>query len=135
MSTIVDMRWGPNSRGRDAWHDGSPLARGRQGCRVAEFATDSPLLHCRLLLVWTQDELLHAPVQDLGDVDLVLRGTGDLVNPSELLGLLARAAEIAQHLALQAELVHAPGIGIGAVEHLVRSWRDAERPRRAGREA
>src|SRR5215831_9928790 len=134
MSTIVDMRWGPIVPCIAAFGIWVPAYAG-----TTEFSfcrrPISPLLHCRLLLVRAQEELLHAPVQDLGDVDLVLRGTGDLVNPSELLGLLARAAEIAQHLALQAELVHAPGIGIGAVEHLVRSWRDAERPRRAGREA
>src|SRR5262245_46059183 len=95
----------------------------------------SPLLDRRLLLVRAQHQLLHAPVQDLGDVELVLGRAGDLVNPSELLGLLARAAQIAQYLAFQGQFVDAPGIGIGAVEHLVRPRRDAERPRRAGREA
>src|SRR5262249_46132539 len=49
----------------------------------------------------------------------------------ELLELLARLAEIAEHLSIQAELVDAAGIGIGAVEHLVRPGGDAERPRRA----
>src|SRR5262245_5853009 len=112
-----------------------PACAGTTQLSRCESGSDSPLLRSRLLLLRPQHELLHAPVQDLGDVELVLGRAGDLVNPSELLGLLARAAEIAQHLALQAELVDAPGIGIGAVEHLVRPRRDAERPGRAGREA
>src|SRR5262245_6303962 len=76
-----------------------------EGGERTQTVARSLLLHRRLLLIRPQHELLHAPVQDLGDIELVLGRTGDLVNPSELLGLLARAAEIAQHLALQAELV------------------------------
>src|SRR5262249_56532071 len=59
----------------------------------------------------------------------------DFVNPPELLELLARLAEIAEHLSIQAEFVDAAGIGIRAVEHLVRRGGDAERPRRARGEA
>ncbi len=40
-----------------------------------------------------QDELLRAPVQQLGDVELVLGWARDLVDPAELLQCPARAAE------------------------------------------
>ena len=40
-----------------------------------------------------KNQLLHAPIQELGDVELIFRGAGDFVDPSELLELLARLAE------------------------------------------
>ena len=54
-----------------------------------------------------ENQLLHAPIQKLADIEFVLRRAGDFVNPAELLELLAGAAEIAQHFAVQAELVDA----------------------------
>ena len=59
------------------------------------------------------------PVQQLGDVEHVLRRTRDLVDPAELLQLLAGPAEHAEHLAVEAQLVDAAGKGVRAVEHLV----------------
>src|SRR5262245_42414893 len=47
-----------------------------------------------------QHELLRAPIQQLGDVELVLRGARELVDPTEFTERLADTAEIAQHLAV-----------------------------------
>src|SRR3954451_23852895 len=83
------------------------------------------------LLARIDDQLLYAPVQDFGDVDLVLRRAGDLVDPAELLGLLARAAEPAEHgaLAVERDLVDAAREGVGDIRHLVGAGGDADRPR------
>src|SRR5262249_45521641 len=83
------------------------------------------------LLLRIEYQLLHPPVEQLGDVEQVLGRAGDLVDPAELLELLARLAEHAEHLALERELVHPSGESVGCVEHLVRARRDAHRPRRA----
>src|SRR2546421_7872200 len=90
--------------------------------------------HFDALLARIEDQLLHAPVQDFGDVDLVLVRTGDLVHPAELLELLAGLAEPAEHgaLAVERDLVDAARISIRDERHLVLSGRDADRPRRAG---
>src|ERR1700704_4052957 len=45
-------------------------------------------------------QVLAAPVGKLCDVDLVLAGAGDLVNPAELLGLMSRFSQPAEHLAV-----------------------------------
>src|SRR5205823_9713558 len=79
------------------------------------------------------NELLRAPVQDLGDVQLVLRLTVNLVDPAELLRLLAGFAEHSQHGAVQRQLVDPPRKRVGDVQILRRSGRDADRPRRARR--
>jgi len=57
-----------------------------------------------------QRQLLHAPVEKLGDVELVLGRTGDLVGPAELFRLMARLtpgvqsfADLAQELAALVE--------------------------------
>src|SRR5262249_56935712 len=78
-------------------------------------------------------ELLHGPGQDLGDVDFVLGRAGNLVDPAELLELLARLAHPAGDLAVERELVEPAREGVGDVHHLVWSRRDADRPRRARR--
>src|SRR6188508_3331700 len=78
-----------------------------------------------------QQELLHAPVQDLGHVELVLRRAGDLVDPAELLQLLPGLAQHAQDLPVERHLIYTSRERIGRVEHLVRTGRDAEGPRRA----
>ena len=43
--------------------------------------------------VWVQDEFLDAPIQELGDVEDVFGGAGDLVDPAELLELFTGLAE------------------------------------------
>src|SRR6267154_4358602 len=58
--------------------------------------TDSPALFRRV-----QNQLLHAPVEQLRDIEHVLRGAGDLVDPAELLQLFAGFAEHAEHLSVQ----------------------------------
>ena len=70
--------------------------------RTAE--ADQSLFLSRLRL---QDQLLHAPVQELADVEHVLRRAGDRVDPAELLQLLAGLAEHAEHLAVERQLVDA----------------------------
>src|SRR5260370_1976194 len=97
-------------------------------CRVSWAQIPDCSLDRGLLLVRPQDQLLHPPGQNLGDVKFVLGWARDLVNPPELLELLARLAEIAEHLSIQAAVVDAAGIGLGPVEHLLRPRRDAERP-------
>ena len=44
---------------------------------------------CRLMAGLMQNQLLHTPVQQFGDVEHVLGRARDLVNPSELLQLFA----------------------------------------------
>src|SRR5262245_19706554 len=88
-----------------------------------------------LLRLRTKQQLLHAPVQNFGDEQHVFGRACNLVNPAELFELLAGAAEHAEHLAVETELVDTTRVGIGAVQHLVRRRRDADRPGRAGRKA
>ncbi len=45
------------------------------------------------LLERLQDQLLHPPIQQLGDVEFIHRQAGDFVDPSELLELLARLVQ------------------------------------------
>src|SRR5438876_1255677 len=80
-----------------------------------------------------QDQLLHAPVEQLGDVEQVLGRAGDFVDPAKLLELFSRLAEYAEHLALKAELVDPPRVGVGCEQHLVGPRRDAQRPGRTRR--
>src|SRR6185503_21110675 len=86
----------------------------------------------RASLAWFQRELLDAPVQDLGDVQLILRGAGHFVDPAELLGLAAGFAEPSEHFPVQRQLVNAAGEGIRAIEILYSgSGSYADGPRRA----
>src|ERR1700731_4701325 len=73
----------------------------------------------RARLLRMQDQLLPPPIEDFGDVERVLVRTGDGMDPAELLELLAGAAEHAQNLAVEAQLVDAAGEGVGDIEHLV----------------
>src|SRR5258705_8095990 len=75
-----------------------------------------------------QREFLDSPVQKLRDVNLVLRRTGDLMNPSELLGLLSRLAHHSENLALQRELIQSARICVGREQHLVQAGSYADRP-------
>ena len=54
-------------------------------------------------------ETLHAPVEQLGHVQLVLGRARDLVDPAELLRLLPRLAEHAEDFSVEREFVDAPG--------------------------
>src|SRR5205085_2828731 len=74
-----------------------------------------------------EKELLHPPVQELADIQHVFRRTGDLVNPSELLQLLPRLAEHAEHLALAVENRSTAVAAIGDVDVALRISRDVVR--------
>src|SRR5579871_45924 len=78
-----------------------------------------------------QQELLHPPVQQLGGVHLVFRGTGQLMNPAKLLELATSAAKPPQHLTVERHLIDASRKCIGDIENLMRGWRDADGPRGA----
>src|SRR5262249_19781764 len=82
------------------------------------------------LFLRVQHQLLHAPVEQLRDIEQILRRAGDFVNPSELLKLFARFAEHAEHLAVERQLVDPAREGVGGVQHLVRPGGDAHRPGR-----
>ena len=62
-----------------------------------------------------QDQLLNTPVEQLTGVDFVLGGAGQLVNPAELLHLVTHAAQNAQYLAFERQLVNAARHRIGAI--------------------
>ncbi len=79
-----------------------------------------------------QQQLLHAPVQQFPHVDFIFRWARDFVDPSKLLHLPAGPAEHAQNFAVQADLVNAARESVRRVNHLIRSGRDANGPRRAG---
>src|SRR5690349_201695 len=85
----------------------------------------------RFSLSGMKDQLLRSPIEQLGDVDLVLRWTGQLVDPTELLQDLAGASQPAEDFTVQCQLVDPARKGIGDVKVLGRSWRNAQRPRRA----
>src|SRR5438552_18781742 len=83
-----------------------------------------------------EQQLLHAPVRGLGDVDFILRRAGELVAAGKFLEVASRPADHAQHLALERQLEDAAGEGrLAEKEHLVRvcAGRNAERVRRADR--
>src|SRR5215467_523530 len=80
-----------------------------------------------------EHELLHPPIEQLRDIELILARTRNLVNPPELLHFLPGLAEHAEDFALERELVDAPGHRVRAVQHLIRRRRDADRPWRTRR--
>ena len=55
------------------------------------------------------------------------------MDPSKLLELLARFAEHAEDLAVEGELIDAPRVRVRGVQHLTRTGRDVNRPRRTRR--
>src|SRR5437867_13126688 len=75
-----------------------------------------------------QDQLLHTPIHDLSNVELVSRGALDFVNPAELPGLPAGTAEDAKNLSVQRQLVQAAGERVGSIQHLIRTGRDTDGP-------
>jgi len=56
-----------------------------------------------------QDQLLHAPVQNFRNVNLVFRWARDFMNPAELFRLAAGLAKYAENLAIERKLVDAAG--------------------------
>src|SRR5439155_16832220 len=90
--------------------------------------------NCYLLMAFkslagSQNKLLHPPIQDFADVELVFRRTRDLMNPPKLFELLAGFAKQAQDFSIQAELVDPAGKSVGAVQVLMRRRRNTNRPR------
>src|SRR5579864_9228505 len=75
-----------------------------------------------------QDQFLNPPIQQLGYVDFIFRWTRDFVNPAELFRLASGAAENAEHLSVERELVYASGESVGTVEILCGSGCDADGP-------
>src|SRR5579863_5279958 len=90
-------------------------------------------LVCRVRAARMQDQLLHTPIEDFGDVEGILIRAGYAVHPAEFLELLAGTPEQPKHLAVKRELVDAAWKGVRDVKHLVRGRGDAQGPRRAGR--
>src|SRR5690349_227248 len=78
-------------------------------------------------------QLLDAPVEKFGDIKLAFAGAGDFVNPAKLAKLFAGLAENAENLTFESHFVNAAGKCIRGVENLIRSGRDADSPRSAGR--
>jgi len=83
-----------------------------------------------------QDQLLHAPIEQLGDVEQFSDGRR-FRDPAELLELFSGLAQYAEHLAVQAELVDRP-VGVGREQHLIgpgvmHSARASRAPWSAGR--
>src|SRR5450631_1290252 len=107
--------------------------RGTPAARRPRTSKRSGGVDRRPLLGRMEQQLLNAPVQDFGHIQLVLGWAGHFMDPPELLELLARFAEHAEHLAVEAQLVDAARKRIRAVEHLVGGRGDAERPRCARR--
>src|SRR5258706_6591323 len=104
------------------------------GSPLVVLMNSSPRSGARSITSRMKDQLLHSPIEQLGDEDHVLRWAGDRMNPAELLQLLARLPEHAEDLSVEAELVQPPRVGIGGEQDLVRAGRDAKRPRSAGSE-
>src|SRR5258707_15064659 len=78
-----------------------------------------------------QSQLLHSPVEKLSDIERVFRGARYFMNPAELAGALAGLAEHTQNVAIQVHFVEAARHGIGCVEHLPGTGRNADGPGRA----
>src|SRR5437016_2431672 len=77
-----------------------------RGSLYLSIRTIAPVDRCSSLFLRVQHQLLNAPVEQLRDVEHVLRGAGDLVDPAELLQLLAGFAEHAEQLSVQGQLEH-----------------------------
>src|SRR5438046_8441816 len=79
------------------------------------------------------DELLHAPVQELANPDLVFGRTGNSVDPAELAEILAGPAVHAEHLSVERHLVDPARIEVSCKENRIGTRSDAERIGSAGR--
>src|SRR5713101_1334294 len=103
-----------------------------RGSLYLSIKTIAPVDRSPALFLRVQHQLLHAPVEQLRDVEHVLRRAGDLVDPAELLQLLPGFAAHDYDLSVKGQLEHPARERVGGVQHLFRSGRDAHRPRRAG---
>src|SRR3984893_1632557 len=81
-----------------------------------------------------QNQLLHAPVVEVGDIELVFGWTGDTMSLTDLFELTPGRAQHAHDLAVQGQLVDPAREGIVGIQVLDRTRRDANRPGRARRE-
>ena len=97
-------RLGDQHAARGADGNGAP----RSGSRGAPSLLAA---RCRLLLRM-KNQLLHAPVQYFGDVDLVFGWACHFVNPTKLFELLARLPEYAQDLPVQTQFVYPARISV-----------------------
>src|SRR5205807_8549808 len=85
----------------------------------------------------THRDFLCTPVPDLPDAEIVFRPGGDAVDHAEFLRHLARLPELADDLAVQADLVDLPVVHalrivrVRRVEILIGAAGDADRLRRA----
>src|SRR5215469_2732163 len=84
-----------------------------------------------LLVRGSKNQFLYPPVQQLGHVKFIQGRTCDFVNPSELLQLFAGFSQNSENSSVKSQLIDSPGVGIGNIQHLVGSWRDADGPRRS----
>src|SRR6202162_3831389 len=91
--------------------------------RPARQVFTSPLFPCRM-----QGELLHSPIQELRDEERVFGRARNLMHPSKLAELLARFPENAEDVSVQVDLVDPALVGVGCIEHLVRTGSDAHGP-------
>src|SRR6266702_4843924 len=81
---------------------GTPALAGGRGCAFYAARPESrPRPESDALFLRMQNQLLHPPVEQLRDVEHVLRRAGDLVDPAELPQLLAGFAEHSEHLPLE----------------------------------
>src|SRR5690349_24796945 len=78
-------------------------------------------LVCRL-----RYQFLASPVEKLGDKNFVFAGAGAFVNPAELAKLLAGFAGHSENLAIEAQLVDAPGESVGGTADMIWPGRDAD---------
>ena len=84
----------------------------------------------RLLLPF-RDQLLHAPVVHVSDVNQVLRWAGDAVSPIKLAEFMAGLAPHAENFSFrQLKLVEPTGFGVSREKILRRGAGDADGPRR-----
>src|SRR5215475_6616192 len=97
------------------------------------------LLSAPALVLGEQFEALHAPPGDLRDRDLVVVAAIDFMHRAKLARQLAGLAEFAQNRSVELHLVNLAsdrrdvgaavvGVGVGAVQVLVRSGRDTHGP-------
>src|SRR2546423_5033338 len=75
----------------------------RRSAVVPQTTSWQPRIRSRM-----QYQLLNSPVQELGDIQHILGRAGDLVDPAELLELLAGFAEHSKNFAVEREFVYAP---------------------------
>src|SRR5882724_5127097 len=83
-------------------------------------------------MIWFQNELLHTPIQNLGNVQFVFRRTSNLMNPTKLSQLFPGFAQHTQHFAIQTQFVNAARKSVRAVQHLMGRRRNANSPWRSG---